>query len=237
MINLKTKKKSKTMSANLPSSSENGDSEDNEGPTIDEQIQSAKTTEEVAQLLERIEIADGDGGDSDEEGEELEIHEEAMTLAMIGRHENEDNFMATESISSGNIGFVVGNEDVLESTPTDILDNLPKTPSDWQRPAKRDPNEPDFEDVDNPGGWSEYVFRPVYRKEGRGNTATYHYIRHELPTGATVVPKNEEGKRKQGDWEFFIMVGFWTENISGVMMQKLIICFRKRGGVCWMSIC
>ena len=191
------------MSASLLSSNEEDNSVD-DGPTIDEQIESAKTSDDVAALLERLEVEDGDGGDSDEEGEEMELHDEAMTLAMIGRHENEDNFMATESISSGNIGFVVGKEDVLDSTPTDILDNLPKTPAGWQRPAKRDPDEPDFEDLDNPGEWSDYVYRPVYRKEGRGNTATYKYVRHELPTGATVVPKDVNGKRMQGDWEFFL---------------------------------
>ena len=149
------------MSSFLSTANEEDKSLD-DGPTIDEQIEAAKSTDDVVGLLERVEIEDEDGGDSDEEGEEMEIHEEAMTLAMIGRHENEDNFMATESISSGNIGFVVGKEKILESTPTDILDSLPKTPAGWERPAKKDPNEPDFEDVDNPGGWSDFVYRPVY---------------------------------------------------------------------------
>ena len=148
------------MLASLSLANEEDNSLD-DGPTIDEQIEAAKSTDNVAGL-ERGKIEDGDGGDSDEEGEEMEIHEEAMTLAMIGRHENEDNFMATESISSGNIGFVVGKEKILESTPTDILDSLPKTPAGWERPAKKDPNEPDFEDVDNPGGWSDFVYRPVH---------------------------------------------------------------------------
>ena len=74
--------------------------------------------------------------------------------------------------------------------------------------------------MDNPGGWSDFIYRPVYQKEGRGNTATYHYVKHALPAGATVVPKDVNGKRKLGDWEFFIMDGYHPEPISGATMQK-----------------
>jgi hypothetical protein len=74
----------------------------------------------------------------------------------------------------------------------------PGPPDDWTRTApKVDKGEPPFEEVDNPGNWSDFVFRPKFdRKKG------LKYLYHCLPTGATVVPKNENGKRMVGEWEF-----------------------------------
>jgi len=78
---------------------------------------------------------------------------------------------------------------------------LPCHPEDWKpNPKKLNKNEPDvpFDAIDNPGSWSECVFRPKFAgKGGHGN-----YVCHQLPTGATPVPETN-GRRKVGDFDFF----------------------------------
>jgi hypothetical protein len=66
--------------------------------------------------------------------------------------------------------------------------------------------EPLFQDVDNPGGWSLYTFRPMF--EPRGGK----YICHAMPAGAVPVPNNAvTGKREEGGYEFFYQ-GWKKEN-------------------------
>ena len=47
---------------------------------------------------------------------------------------------------------------------------IPSEPDHWNAPmAKTDRGEPDFEDLENPGGWSQFVFRPTFdadKKQG-----------------------------------------------------------------------
>ena len=84
-----------------------------------------------------------------------------------------------------------------------ILDKVQKAPEDWEPPVKRDNTQPDFGNLDNPGEGSDFIFRPCYTKTGRGTTAQYKYVRHELPTGCTPVPKNTEGERVANGWNFY----------------------------------
>ena len=74
----------------------------------------------------------------------------------------------------------------------------PPGPDDeWKaKDAKTERGEPKFEDVDNPGGWSQYVFQSKFDK-GKGK-----YKHHCLPTGCTPVPADEDGKREVGGYEF-----------------------------------
>jgi hypothetical protein len=53
----------------------------------------------------------------------------------------------------------------------------------------------EFKLVDNPGGWSAFVFQPKYNKAGK-------YDGHFTPAGAKVVPANTEGVRSINDWIF-----------------------------------
>ncbi len=46
----------------------------------------------------------------------------------------------------------------------------PCVPDDWNPTINRNIGEPLFEDVDNPGGWSLYTFRPMFEPRG-GNTS------------------------------------------------------------------
>jgi hypothetical protein len=79
-------------------------------------------------------------------------------------------------------------------------------PDDWNLTVNRNKGEPLFQDVDNPGGWSSYSFRPMFEpRSGK-------YICHAMPAGAVPVPINAvTGKREEGGYEFFYQ-GWKQEN-------------------------
>ena len=60
-------------------------------------------------------------------------------------------------------------------------------PDDWKDPPPAiDKDEPPFESIDNPGEWSSFAFRPVFKKSA-GSTAKYQH--HCLPTGCIPVER------------------------------------------------
>ena len=60
--------------------------------------------------------------------------------------------------------------------------------------------EPNFIDLDNPGGWDDYTYQPKHDSRDKD----FGYLGHFLPTGVTVVPKiPSTGKRFIDDYEFF----------------------------------
>jgi len=74
----------------------------------------------------------------------------------------------TEDESNENIEDSDKNMIVL---PSDMKDPNPEqleihwVPDDWQNPpTKTEKNEPEFKDIDNPGDWSSFSFRPVKKK-------------------------------------------------------------------------
>ena len=78
---------------------------------------------------------------------------------------------------------------------------IPRTPSDYVLPphnTQRD--EPAFADIDNPGNWPSYCFRPTFNNRAK----TSKYKDHQLPTGAVPFPKRtSDGKRiTNTGWEF-----------------------------------
>jgi hypothetical protein len=79
---------------------------------------------------------------------------------------------------------------------------IPGPPSDWVRQEHQPSrNEPKWVEVDNPGDWPAYCFRPIFASR---NTKS-KYKHHQLPTGAMPFPKRpEDGKRMtDSGWEFF----------------------------------
>jgi hypothetical protein len=75
---------------------------------------------------------------------------------------------------------------------------VPSTPTDWEPPAPNtSKGEPDFSMLDNPGDRTPFTFRPDFDK-----TNPKQYKKHSLPTGATPVPADAEGKRSHSEWEF-----------------------------------
>ena len=73
----------------------------------------------------------------------------------------------------------------------------------------RNGDDPSFDDVDNPGDWNDFIFRPVYNKKGVGANAAYEYTGQELPTGAVPVKPYANGKR--------ILENFWEFHYNGWM--------------------
>ena len=185
--------------------------------------------QELVDHLDEMEMEDADGNESDVEGEEAEGFDEAYVKAMIDRNTEEDG-MHVEEISSGEIAFVLAEKGVINDSIDDdvILDKVHKAPDNWVVPAKKVRDEPDFKDVDNPGNWSEFIFRPVYKKIGKGKDATYKYVKHTLPTGCVPVPVDKNGKRSTSGWNFFYQ-GWKSKKISiRETMPHQIIYFLMR---------
>jgi len=78
----------------------------------------------------------------------------------------------------------------------------PRAPNCWTPPA---PNttigEPlTFAEVDNPGKWAEFTFRPKHQMKDRKASEC---VCHASPCSATPVPADEEGNRSSNGFDFF----------------------------------
>ena len=159
-------------------------------------------------------IDGGDGGDSDVEGDEClhfeESDEESEDFEEVEVERKDSGkskgFVDLTDSSGGVIGNVIFEEgdvcstELASSIPKDV--KIYKPPSDWRIPmTQHERDEPMFEDVDNPGNWPQYCFRPRFK--GNAKSKNTKYSHHSLPTGAIPVPKNKDGKRVINGWEFF----------------------------------
>jgi hypothetical protein len=129
----------------------------------------------------------GDGGDSDEEGDEANLHNESVNVAA----------------RLGMIGDDFDDVDLDVNDDGEQLCCLPGAPNNWLPPQPpltfkgyqpKGNAPPTFEDVDNPAGWTDYMFQPKYKSN--------NYECHLSPTGARVVPAGSDGKRVINGWEF-----------------------------------
>jgi len=80
----------------------------------------------------------------------------------------------------------------------------PSAPKDWkQAPVKARLGEPDidFKDIDNPGGWDAFTFRPKFLYKERKATKFLHY---SLPCGASHVPADNRGNRRVNGFNFYV---------------------------------
>jgi hypothetical protein len=104
-----------------------------------------------------------------------------------------------------NLDFGESGEAFEPAPPT-----IPGAPNGWTPPGppenyrgylpKLDAGAPLlFSEVDNPGGWSEFVFQPKYATE-RGRKK---YVGHVTPAGAKVLPANDDGIREHNGWRFY----------------------------------
>jgi hypothetical protein len=76
--------------------------------------------------------------------------------------------------------------------------SIPSVPSDWTpQTAKLAKGKPTFKSVNNPGEWPKFTCQPKFLETG-----TKHYAHHSLPTGARLVPVNQQGQRVVDGWEF-----------------------------------
>ena len=144
-----------------------------------------ESDEDIVAFFQRDYNEKGDGGCSDEEGEEINDHNEAVVL-------NRDEQVLRDEAND----LDVDEEGVK-------CDNIPGAPNGWIPPGPPDTwtgyipkfdAPPNFDDVDNPGGWSDFTFRPVYKDR--------KYVGHFTPSAAKVVPKDKDGHRISNGWTF-----------------------------------
>ena len=98
-------------------------------------------------------------------------------------------------------GHAPDNSLLIEDLGEDV--SFAKPPADWAPKApKTEVGEPDFYNVDNPGGWDAYTFKPKFSLKTSKDIKKGQYTHHALPTGARPVPQDAEGKRGMAGWEF-----------------------------------
>ena len=89
-------------------------------------------------------------------------------------------------------------EAVLQQGLSDgvVIDTVP---DDWKEPdPKLDKGQIPFAQVDNPGDWNSFIFRPKFSAKKPTN-----YMHHQLSSGARPCPKKEsDGTREHNGWTF-----------------------------------
>ena len=166
-------------------------------PTVDHVSASIINTKDTVTINNiSNEFADvGDGGDSDEE------HDDFLDIAMAAvlddykpsavLIDNIDSFVDAEKNQDMPNGDNCNNIEVINQCV-----KFPSAPETWS-PSEPKNGQPVFSNVDNPGNWCQFTFRPEFN---RGNGP---YKCHSLPTGVSPVAKNGDGKRVEGGWEFY----------------------------------
>jgi hypothetical protein len=140
-------------------------------------------------------------GDSDIEADDVLDHDDAMVEALEERRQ-QAGVEEEETVE-----FSDRNAILLQKGVTGPVLKLPGPPTNWLAPMRKvEKGEPLFLEVDNPGGWDEYTYRPEFSSKGDKK-----YVKHVLPTGATPVME-VDGKRTVGPWEFFY--GGWKDSSS-----------------------
>jgi len=155
-------------------------------------------------------------GNSDDEGENaddvLTNIDEAVQESDAAVHVHDGSFVPCDDVPTRE-------ELVNQQSKANAPPLLPDAPPGWQAPAAPDGWKPDkpnvklgeprssFKRIDNPGEWSQFTFRPKFQYVNR-KAAKYLY--HALPTGATPVPKDDNGHRTSDGFEFHYRG--WTRN-------------------------
>ena len=164
--------------------------------------------EGLLQAIVKLTLMDkegGDGGDSDEEGEEIECHGGYIF------EQNDTDSSVEQAVVPEKEGKVKGLLKITATGTTEFIGemgldgshnvhsingniNLTKPPTDFVVPPPR-ADEPLFENVDNLRNWDRFYFQPKQNKSKK-------YAGRFLPTGARPVPLGPDGTRKQGNWHF-----------------------------------
>jgi hypothetical protein len=132
----------------------------------------------------------GDGGDSDEEGDEAMLH----TAPDEVEDESDDDGIEDDGECGGYTTTLAADGQtaiLLKGSPPGWLP--PQPPENFAYVPKH--GAPAEDEIDNPGGWSLYSFVPRYVKD--------KYIGHYTPTGAQVAPPNSDGSRVVDGWQFY----------------------------------
>jgi hypothetical protein len=145
-----------------------------------------ETDANILQLMANDLEEEGDGGDSDVEGGEVDLHHNVIPPATrrIDEHfcsiDNEIDIdewgeQFTPPIPSAPDGWIP------PGVPINFLGYVPKLDAPLI-----------FDNVDNPAGWDQFVFQAKYAVE-KGKKGPKKYVGHTTPAGALVVPANDDG--------------------------------------------
>ncbi len=169
----------------------------------DDTVAPETNDERIVMLRKEDENEVGDGGDSDGEGDGYDC----VTSSREGMKEVERERLAHDAQEIEHDVEVDDDDAVICDKTNNVQTALFGAPKGWSppgQPANWNPKvnslkgEPHMDDVDNPGGWSSFTYRPMFRAKGG------QYIGHAMPAGATDVPVNEAtGKRESEGFEFF----------------------------------
>jgi len=170
--------------------------------------------EELCEEIEKLSLEDmngGDGGDSDVEGEEVEVHDfvnKDLDVENSVDFNEEGNIKAKLKVMRTGGTVEIAELDIDDSIGSSELNiRIPQPDEGWSPPSvKVERGEPAFHLVDNPGLWQRFIFHPKFSKGDK------EYTGHFLPTGATPCPIDQDGERTCGDWEFYYK-GFKSNNI------------------------
>ena len=216
------------------------------GTKMDSSVSTTKV-ENLVDLLAQIqlnadeELNGGNGGDSDAEGEEFELHLQSPDEVTEEGEKDEDKLDAKKAVELEDMakafdhkGFVdltsQGSTDVIgrmamsadgsggDTTKVTINDaeteikhiNIYKPPPEWRpKDAEASRGEPPFSEVDNPGNWPEYCFKPKFESRKKASKYTHHC----MPTGVRPVPVGVKGERSINGWQFYYN-GFKNEEFK-----------------------
>jgi len=157
----------------------------------------------------------GVGYDSDGDAQEIDDIDDEVHLARLFKLVSITDQESNEDIEVSDRNMVQM-EFVTSQFGTQAL-NVHETPKDWTDPPHDESrNEPEFKAVDNPGNWSSFCYRPVFKKEN--NSMVYKH--HCLPTGCQPVEKNNDGKRVVNRWEFHYQGWFGSDTNAQLAASK-----------------
>ena len=137
---------------------------------VDENTHAAIAAREIAK-----DTNGGDGGDSDEDGDEFELHgdyKEDLGQDRTGIYDFAEEAGTVKGLLdvTNSVGDILGNVTLYDQDEEDDVGivnmdmshvRVPRVPEDYVEPlVKHDRKEPMFEDVDNPGKWPRYCFQP-----------------------------------------------------------------------------
>lgn len=137
-----------------------------------------------------ISVQDDDSsyaGDSDDEGDEAKYH----TQVVESDEESEDDGMDDDEFDNDADGSNTDGITVLKGSPPGWFP--PQPPPEFEYVPKF--GAPAEEEIDNPGHWPMYAFGPRY-------STKKEYTGHFTPTGAQVVPEEDNGERIVNGWKF-----------------------------------
>ncbi len=146
----------------------------------------------VMRDVEQEEDEEGDG-DSMCDADEIKCLEEALEESIRDRLQI---LLTRDQVEEAAIDCESDKFVLKKGVATEI--SLPKVPDDWKPKAVApEKHQPEWKDVDNPGKWSEFTFRPKFNQK-----APRLYMHTALSTGARPVPVNATGNRVMDGWEF-----------------------------------